>query len=85
MIIILLEIKGIWDRDYYMFIISFFIFDVSYDNIDDYYFFRNGVIFSFYVIMFGLLSFGMFNLWNGLGGNVCNIKVYGKFVVYYYL
>ncbi|MGL2703613.1 outer membrane protein assembly factor BamA [Helicobacter pylori] len=79
------EIKGIWDRDYHTPITSSFTLDVSYDNTDDYYFPRNGVIFSSYATMSGLPSSGTLNSWNGLGGNVRNTKVYGKFAAYHHL
>ncbi len=58
---------------------------MSYDNTDDYYFPRNGVIFSSYATMSGLPSSGTLNSWNGLGGNVRNTKVYGKFAAYHHL
>ncbi len=79
------EIKGIWDRDYHTPITSSFTLDVSYDNTDDYYFPRNGVIFNSYATMSGLPSSGTLNSWNGLGGNVRNTKVYGKFAAYHHL
>ncbi|MUU26183.1 outer membrane protein assembly factor BamA [Helicobacter pylori] len=79
------EVKGIWDRDYHTPITSSFTLDVSYDNTDDYYFPRNGVIFSSYATMSGLPSSGTLNSWNGLGGNVRNTKVYGKFAAYHHL
>ncbi len=78
------EIKGIWDRDYHTPITSSFTLDVSYDNTDDYYFPRNGVIFSSYATMSGLPSSGTLNTWNGLGANVRNTKVYGKFTAYHH-
>ncbi|RVY12786.1 outer membrane protein assembly factor BamA [Helicobacter pylori] len=78
-------VTGLWDRDYHTPIISSFTLDVSYDNTDDYYFPRNGVIFSSYATMSGLPSSGTLNSWNGLGGNVRNTKVYGKFAAYHHL
>ncbi|WRB86188.1 outer membrane protein assembly factor BamA [Helicobacter pylori] len=78
-------VTGLWDRDYHTPITSSFTLDVSYDNTDDYYFPRNGVIFSSYATMSGLPSSGTLNSWNGLGGNVRNTKVYGKFVAYHHL
>ncbi|WQW45960.1 outer membrane protein assembly factor BamA [Helicobacter pylori] len=78
-------VTGIWDRDYHTPITSSFTLDVSYDNTDDYYFPRNGVIFSSYATMSGLPSSGTLNSWNGLGGNVRNTKVYGKFAAYHHL
>ncbi len=78
-------VTGLWDRDYHTPITSSFTFDVSYDNTDDYYFPRNGVIFSSYATMSGLPSSGTLNSWNGLGGNVRNTKVYGKFAAYHHL
>ncbi|WP_162972129.1 outer membrane protein assembly factor BamA [Helicobacter pylori] len=78
-------VTGLWDRDYHTPITSSFTLDVSYDNTDDYYFPRNGVIFSSYATMSGLPSSGTLNSWNGLGGNVRNTKVYGKFAAYHHL
>ncbi|WP_120923344.1 outer membrane protein assembly factor BamA [Helicobacter pylori] len=78
-------VTGLWDRDYHTPITSSFTLDVSYDNTDDYYFPRNGVIFSSYATMSGLPSPGTLNSWNGLGGNVRNTKVYGKFAAYHHL
>ncbi|WRE22786.1 outer membrane protein assembly factor BamA [Helicobacter pylori] len=78
-------VTGLWDRDYHTPINSSFTLDVSYDNTDDYYFPRNGVIFSSYATMSGLPSPGTLNSWNGLGGNVRNTKVYGKFAAYHHL
>nr|WP_233705592.1 outer membrane protein assembly factor BamA [Helicobacter cetorum] len=78
-------ITGIWDRDYHTPITSSFTFDLGYDNTDDYYFPKNGVIFNSYVTMAGLPSAGGINSWNGLGGNVRNTKVYGKFSAYHHL
>ncbi|WP_233707312.1 outer membrane protein assembly factor BamA [Helicobacter cetorum] len=77
--------KGIWDRDYHMPITSSFTFDLGYDNTDDYYFPKNGVIFNSYVTMAGLPTSGVLNTWNGLGGNVRNTKVYAKFSAYKHL
>ncbi|WP_259458191.1 outer membrane protein assembly factor BamA [Helicobacter pylori] len=78
-------VTGLWDRDYHTPITSSFTLDVSYDNTDDYYFPRNGVIFNSYATMSGLPSSGTLNSWNGLGGNVRNTKVYGKFAAYHHL
>ncbi|MDU9794777.1 outer membrane protein assembly factor BamA [Helicobacter pylori] len=78
-------VTGLWDRDYHTPITSSFTLDVSYDNTDDYYFPRNGVIFSSYATMSGLPSSGTLNSWNGLGGNVRNTKIYGKFAAYHHL
>ncbi len=78
-------VTGLWDRDYHTPITSSFTLDVSYDNTDDYYFPRNGVIFSSYATMSGLPSSVTLNSWNGLGGNVRNTKVYGKFAAYHHL
>ncbi|MCQ2724636.1 outer membrane protein assembly factor BamA [Helicobacter pylori] len=78
-------VTGLWDRDYHTPITSSFTLDVSYDNTDDYYFPKNGVIFSSYATMSGLPSPGTLNSWNGLGGNVRNTKVYGKFAAYHHL
>ncbi len=78
-------VTGLWDRDYHTPITSSFTLDVSYDNTDDYYFPKNGVIFSSYATMSGLPSSGTLNSWNGLGGNVRNTKVYGKFAAYHHL
>ncbi|WP_189394716.1 outer membrane protein assembly factor BamA [Helicobacter pylori] len=78
-------VTGLWDRDYHTPITSSFTLDVSYDNTDDYYFPRNGVIFSSYATMSGLPSSGTLNSWNGLSGNVRNTKVYGKFAAYHHL
>ncbi|WRE99131.1 outer membrane protein assembly factor BamA [Helicobacter pylori] len=78
-------VTGLWDRDYHTPIASSFTLDVSYDNTDDYYFPRNGVIFNSYATMSGLPSSGTLNSWNGLGGNVRNTKVYGKFAAYHHL
>ncbi len=78
-------VTGLWDRDYHTPITSSFTLDLSYDNTDDYYFPRNGVIFSSYATMSGLPSSGTLNSWNGLGGNVRNTKVYGKFAAYHHL
>ncbi|PUD06120.1 outer membrane protein assembly factor BamA [Helicobacter pylori] len=78
-------VTGLWDRDYHTPITSSFTLDVSYDNTDDYYFPRNGVIFSSYATMSGLPSPGTLNSWNGLGGNVRNTKIYGKFAAYHHL
>ncbi|WQS28142.1 outer membrane protein assembly factor BamA [Helicobacter pylori] len=78
-------VTGIWDRDYHTPITSSFTFDLSYDNTDDYYFPRNGIIFNSYATMAGLPGAGTLNSWNGLGGNVRNTKVYGKFAAYHHL
>ncbi len=76
---------GLWDKSYHTPITSSFTFDLGYDNTDDYYFPKNGVIFNSYVTMAGLPSAGGINSWNGLGGNVRNTKVYGKFSAYHHL
>ncbi len=78
-------VTGLWDRDYHTPITSSFTFDLSYDNTDDYYFPRNGIIFNSYATMAGLPGAGTLNSWNGLGGNVRNTKVYGKFAAYHHL
>ena len=46
---------------------------ISFDNTDDYYFPKNGIIASAYA------------QFNGLGGDVRNIKLYGKAAFYYHL
>ena len=46
---------------------------ISFDNTDDYYFPKNGVIASAYA------------QFNGIGGDVYNVKVYGKAAFYYHL
>ncbi|AFI06064.1 protective surface antigen [Helicobacter cetorum MIT 99-5656] len=76
-------VTGLWDRDYHTPMTSSFTFDISYDNTDDYYFPRNGIIFNSYATMAGLPGPGTLNSWNGLGGNVRNTKVYGKFAAYH--
>lgn len=46
---------------------------ISFDNTDDYYFPKNGIIASAYA------------QFNGLGGDVRNVKLYGKAAFYYHL
>ncbi|MDO7252406.1 outer membrane protein assembly factor BamA [Helicobacter cappadocius] len=64
---------GIWDRDYHIPIASSITPSISFDNTDDYYFPKNGIIASAYA------------QFNGVGGNVRNTKVYAKFAAYYHL
>lgn len=64
---------GIWDRDYHIPIASSLTPSINFDNTDDYYFPKNGIIASAYA------------QFNGVGGNVRNTKVYAKFAAYYHL
>lgn len=66
-------IPGIWDRDYHLPIVSSLTPNISFDNTDDYYFPKNGIIASMYAQV------------NGIGGNVRNTKLYAKFAGYYHL
>lgn len=64
---------GIWDRDYHLPIASSITPSINFDNTDDYYFPKNGIIASIYA------------QFNGVGGNVRNTKLYAKFAGYYHL
>ncbi|PAF54585.1 outer membrane protein assembly factor BamA [Helicobacter sp. 13S00482-2] len=66
-------IYGIWDKDYHIPIASSITPSISFDNTDDYYFPKNGIIASAYA------------QFNGVGGNVRNTKIYAKFAAYYHL
>ncbi len=78
-------LRGLWDRNYSTPTTSSFTLSTSFDNTDDYYFSKNGFTFSNYTSMAGLPSSEPLNSWNGLGGNVRNTKVYGKFAAYKHL
>ncbi len=78
-------LRGLWNRDYHTPAISSFTLSTNFDNTDDYYFPKNGFTFANYVTMAGLPSKGDLNSWNGLGGNVRNVKIYGKFAAYHHL
>nr|WP_104728700.1 outer membrane protein assembly factor BamA [Helicobacter felis] len=78
-------LHGLWNRDYHTPTTSSFTLSSNFDNTDDYYFPKNGFTFSNYIAMAGLPSPGGLNSWNGLGGNVRNMKVYGKFAAYHHL
>ncbi|GMB96401.1 Protective surface antigen D15 [Helicobacter sp. NHP22-001] len=73
---------GMWSRNYDTPKTSSFTLSTRFDNTDDYYFPRNGFTFSNYTSMSGLPGPGQLNSWNGLGGNVRNTKIYGKFAAY---
>lgn len=64
-----------WDKDYTKVwaMTSSLSPSISFDNTDDYYFPRNGIIASAYA------------QFNGIGGDVRNIKLYGKAAFYYHL
>lgn len=68
-----INVYGIWDKPYYLPITSSLMPSISYDNTDDYYFPKNGVIASAYA------------QFNGIGGDVKNIKAYAKLGLYYHL
>ncbi|PAF44870.1 outer membrane protein assembly factor BamA [Helicobacter sp. 11S02596-1] len=68
-----IPVTGIWDKDYHIPIASSITPSISFDNTDDYYFPKNGIIASAYA------------QFNGLGGNVRNAKLYAKFAAYYHL
>ncbi|PAF52283.1 outer membrane protein assembly factor BamA [Helicobacter sp. 13S00477-4] len=65
--------RGIWNKDYHIPIASSITPSINFDNTDDYYFPKNGIIASAYA------------QFNGLGGNVRNTKLYAKFAAYYHL
>ncbi|PAF43097.1 outer membrane protein assembly factor BamA [Helicobacter sp. 11S03491-1] len=65
--------RGIWNKDYHIPIASSITPSISFDNTDDYYFPKNGIIASAYA------------QFNGIGGNVKNAKLYAKFAAYYHL
>ncbi|BDQ27230.1 Outer membrane protein assembly factor YaeT precursor [Helicobacter heilmannii] len=75
-------LHGLWNRDYNTPATSSFTLSTHFDNTDDYYFPRNGFTFTNYTTMSGLPSDHPLNSWNGLGGNVRNTKIYGKFAAY---
>ncbi|MGX2972843.1 outer membrane protein assembly factor BamA [Helicobacter sp. T3_23-1059] len=64
-----------WDKDYTKVwaMTSSLSPSISFDNTDDYYFPKNGIIASAYA------------QFNGIGGDVRNIKLYGKAAFYYHL
>lgn len=66
---------GLWNEDYRknLPITSSLTPTINFDNTDDYYFPKNGVIASTYA------------QFAGLGGNVRNVKVYAKLGLYYHL
>lgn len=66
-------VYGLWNRDYHLPIDSSITPSISFDNTDDYYFPKNGIIASAYA------------QFSGVGGNVRNAKLYAKFAAYYYL
>ncbi|WP_205589480.1 MULTISPECIES: outer membrane protein assembly factor BamA [Helicobacter] len=78
-------LRGLWDRDYHTPTTSSFTLSTNFDNTDDYYFPKNGFTFANYTTMAGLPSSNTLNSWNGLGGNVRNAKIYGKFAAYHHL
>ncbi|WP_121022030.1 outer membrane protein assembly factor BamA [Helicobacter vulpis] len=78
-------LRGLWDRDYHTPTTSSFTLSTNFDNTDDYYFPKNGFTFANYTTMAGLPSSSTLNSWNGLGGNVRNAKIYGKFAAYHHL
>ncbi len=65
--------SGLWSKDYDMPITSSLTPSISFDNTDDYYFPKNGIIASAYA------------QFAGIGGDVRNTKVYGKLGLYYHL
>ncbi|PAF47869.1 outer membrane protein assembly factor BamA [Helicobacter sp. 12S02634-8] len=67
------KLQGMWNRDYHIPITSSITPSISFDNTDDYYFPKNGIIASAYA------------QFNGIGGNVRNTKLYAKFAGYYHL
>lgn len=67
------QISGLWNKEYTLPITSSITPSLSFDNTDDYYFPKNGFIASAYV------------QFNGIGGDVYNTKLYGKFAAYYHL
>ncbi|PAF49640.1 outer membrane protein assembly factor BamA [Helicobacter sp. 12S02232-10] len=66
-------VYGIWNTDHHIPVASSITPSISFDNTDDYYFPKNGIIASAYA------------QFNGIGGNVKNAKLYAKFAGYYHL
>lgn len=64
---------GIWDREHRFPVTSSLTPSLSFDNTDDYYFPKNGVIASVYA------------QFAGVGGTVRNAKVYARLGLYYHL
>lgn len=65
--------RGLWNKDNHLPITSSITPTINFDNTDDYYFPKNGVIASTYA------------QFAGLGGTVRNIKAYAKLGLYYHL
>ena len=65
--------RGLWNKDNHLPITSSITPTINYDNTDDYYFPKNGVIASAYA------------QFAGLGGTVRNVKAYAKLGLYYHL
>lgn len=65
--------RGLWNKDNHLPITSSITPTINFDNTDDYYFPKNGIIASTYA------------QFAGLGGTVRNIKAYAKLGLYYHL
>ena len=66
-------VYGLWSKSHYLPITSSLTPSISFDNTDDYYFPKNGVIASAYA------------QFAGIGGDVRNVKAYAKLGLYYHL
>lgn len=71
--IIEVQRQGLWNEDNHLPITSSLTPTINFDNTDDYYFPKNGIIASTYA------------QFAGLGGTVRNIKAYAKLGLYYHL